>query len=71
MRILHLTGGNLLGGAARGAYWLHKGLLSVGVDSTFVIQRNTEFHHDITSLESNRILKMESIDYLQLNYVTN
>ncbi len=33
MKILHLIGGDLGGGAARGAYWLHKGLLELGVDS--------------------------------------
>ncbi len=33
MKILHIVAGELSGGAARGAYWLHKGLVSLGVDS--------------------------------------
>lgn len=33
MRVLHLVGGDLSGGAARGAYWLHNALLEQGVDS--------------------------------------
>jgi hypothetical protein len=33
MKILHLVSGDLSGGAARGAYWLHRGLLDLGVDS--------------------------------------
>lgn len=33
MKILHLVAGDLDKGAARGALWLHQGLLSIGVDS--------------------------------------
>lgn len=33
MNILHLVSGDLAGGAARGAYWLHRGLLELGVNS--------------------------------------
>lgn len=33
MKILHLVGGKLTGGAARGAYWLHQGLLELGTES--------------------------------------
>lgn len=32
-KVVHLVAGSLKGGAARGAYWLHKGLLEEGVDS--------------------------------------
>ena len=33
MKILHFVAGELSGGAARGAYWLHRGLKKIGVDS--------------------------------------
>lgn len=33
MKILHIVAGDLNGGAARGAYWLHAGLRELGVDS--------------------------------------
>jgi glycosyltransferase involved in cell wall biosynthesis len=33
MKVLHIVGGGLRGGAARGAYWLHQGLIELGVDS--------------------------------------
>lgn len=33
MNILHIVAGELNGGAARGAYWLHQALHSIGVDS--------------------------------------
>lgn len=32
-KVVHLVGDNLAGGAARGAYWLHRGLRAIGVDS--------------------------------------
>jgi glycosyltransferase involved in cell wall biosynthesis len=36
IKVVHLVAGNLNGGAARGAYWLHKGLLDLGVDSRII-----------------------------------
>lgn len=33
MKIVHLVAGELNGGAARGAYWLHRGLKNIGVES--------------------------------------
>jgi len=43
MKILHLVGGELSCGAARGAYWLHLGLKSLGVDSTILTNSTTTF----------------------------
>lgn len=36
MKILHIVAGDLGGGAARGAYWLHCGLKELGVDSKII-----------------------------------
>lgn len=36
MKVLHLVGGKLSGGAARGAYWLHQGLRELGLDSVIL-----------------------------------
>lgn len=33
MKVLHIVAGDLSGGAARGAYWLHSGLRELGVNS--------------------------------------
>jgi glycosyltransferase involved in cell wall biosynthesis len=38
IKVLHIVAGDLSGGAARGAYWLHKGLLKHGLDSRMVVQ---------------------------------
>ena len=36
MKVLHLVAGDLSGGAARGAYWLHQAQREIGIDSTLV-----------------------------------
>lgn len=36
MKILHLMAGELSGGAGRGAYWLHRALLDLGVESSLL-----------------------------------
>jgi glycosyltransferase involved in cell wall biosynthesis len=33
LKIVHLVAGELSGGAARGAYWLHRGLKNIGIES--------------------------------------
>lgn len=39
MRVLHLSTSDVKGGAARGAYWLHKALQSRDVDSLMLVDR--------------------------------
>jgi glycosyltransferase involved in cell wall biosynthesis len=39
MRILHLSTTDILGGAARGAFWLHSALRRRGVDSVMLVDR--------------------------------
>lgn len=46
MKVLHVNGGPISAGAARGAYWLHKALLSHGIDSTFVTQKLAPGYRD-------------------------
>ena len=36
MKVLHLIAGDLTGGAAKGAYWLHLALLEENIDSYIV-----------------------------------
>lgn len=59
IKVVHLVSGGLSGGAARGAYWLHKGLLERGVNSHVV----TNHHNDlgdptVTSLSSSKITRL-------------
>jgi len=41
MKILHLSTTDIQGGAARGAFWLHKALQQQGVESAMFVDRNT------------------------------
>jgi glycosyltransferase involved in cell wall biosynthesis len=60
MKIFHLVAGDLSGGAARGAYWLHQGLQELGVDSTiFTNSRETFGDNSVVSLnigKKNRVI---------------
>ena len=51
MKILHLVAGELNGGAARGAYWLHTALRELGVDSRILGNaRNTQGYESVDSV---------------------
>lgn len=43
IKVLHLVGGDLMHGAARGAYWLHQGLNKIGVASKIITNSVTTF----------------------------
>jgi len=59
MRVLHLNTTDTLGGAARGAYWLHRALRDVGADSWMMVDR--KYSDDETVVEvsggSRRVLR--------------
>ena len=61
MKILHIVGGNLNGGAARGAYWLHQGLRKTGVNSKILVQRADVKDKNVISLTNNKITKLKQI----------
>lgn len=46
MNILHLVSGRLNGGAAKGAYWLHKGLIEEGVNSRILCNSRETYNED-------------------------
>ena len=47
MRVLHLSTFDVMGGAARGAYWLHRELKQQGVDSTMLVARKYGDDEDV------------------------
>ena len=61
MRVLHIIGGDLSRGAARGAYWLHQGLKKIGVDSLILVQRADVKDGNIISLTTNKISRLKQI----------
>lgn len=63
MKILHIVGGDLKGGAARGAYWLHLGLKNLGIDSKILTNSETTIDDDsiVTISRSNYFLIISRI----------
>lgn len=62
MKVLHIISGSLDGGAARGAYWLHKGLINQGVDSKLMISgRSQEYDSNIMSTSATKSQRLKSI----------
>jgi glycosyltransferase involved in cell wall biosynthesis len=60
MKVLHLVAGGLTGGAARGAYWLHRGLRDLGIDS-FLLNSGLEKsdESDVASLAETSLDKLK------------
>jgi len=68
MKVLHLIAGDLTGGAARGAYWLHKALVNLGVDSRILTNSKFTFGDDrVYSIATNKIGKLISFVKAQLD----
>jgi glycosyltransferase involved in cell wall biosynthesis len=62
MKILHVVGGSLSGGAARGAYWLHQGLLDLSVDSRVLCNSNETYGDStVTTIAGNKLGKLKAL----------
>jgi len=61
LKVLHIVGGNLSGGAARGAYWLHQGLRKTGIDSKILVQQTDVKDKYVVPLTNNKITKLKQI----------
>ncbi|MCI5196633.1 MAG: glycosyltransferase [Candidatus Electrothrix sp. AW5] len=60
MKILHIVSGELNGGAARGAYWLHLGLKQLGVDSKVLTNSfDTLGDNDVVSIADSTAAKVK------------
>ncbi len=67
-KVLHIVGGELNGGAARGAYWLHKGLLKSGISSRILTNSRDTFGDDtVTSVAVSRKQKIKDVLRSQLD----
>ena len=58
LKVLHVVAGDLCGGAARGAYWLHRGLLENGVESKMIIQNNDGNDPTVKSIVNSKFQKL-------------
>lgn len=67
MKILHIVAGDLGGGAARGAHWLHLGLKKLGIDSQVLIQKSTIKSDDIIPIANTKFRKLKQMVLGQLD----
>lgn len=68
VRVLHLVAGNLAGGAARGAYWLHQGLQGLDVHSHILTTaRNNLGDKSVTSVTASRSERLRSMLRIELD----
>ena len=60
MKVLHLVTWEPLGGATLGAYWLHRALRELGVDSTILTNNNTTVDDEsVISLADSRVARLK------------
>lgn len=70
IKVFHIVAGDLNGGAARGAYWLHLGLKELGVDSKLFTDSELTFGDKnvitITRTKGDKLRKLfrENLDFL-------
>ncbi len=70
MKILHIVSGDLSGGAARGAYWLHLGLKELGVESKiFTNSKITLSDNNVVSSVQTQKDKLFNMIRVQLDYM--
>lgn len=69
IKVLHIVAGDLSGGAARGAYWLHRGLLECGVESKMLIQKADGNDLNVISIAQTRLDKVLQIFRANLDHL--
>lgn len=77
MNILHLVAGELTGGAAMGAYWLHSGLNDIGVNSKILTTskkdyKNSRYKYTINKNKLDKgfsLIRSSLDDFLLLPYI--
>jgi len=70
MRVLHLVAWDLRGGATLGAYWLHKALRDLEVDSTILTNGKVTFGDDsVISLAGSGFAKLKLAVWRQLGQI--
>ncbi len=62
MKVVHLVAGSLTGGAARGAYWLHRGLIKTGLNSILVTSGQDALDDSsVISLSNTKVGRVKTI----------
>lgn len=72
LKVLHLVAGELNGGAARGAYWLHSGLRKLGINSKVLTNsKDTLGDKSVVSINQTKIQKLKSFVFSQLDGIVS
>ena len=70
MKILHVVGGDLSGGAARGAYWLHNALIKDGVKSKLIVSQASKIKDpNVIEIEQSKLDKLKNRIRSQLDQI--
>ena len=70
MKILHVVGGDLSGGAARGAYWLHNALNRGGIESKLIVSRASRINDpNVIEIEQSKVDKLKNMVRSQLDQI--
>ncbi len=70
MKVLHLIGGEFYGGAAKGAYLLHQGLIKLGVNSKVLTSSKETFNDEtVESIIRSKKEKILNLIRSQLDYM--
>lgn len=68
MKVVHLVAGSLTGGAARGAYWLHRGLIKEGVNSILITNGQDSLDDpSVISLSDTKARRVKTVAINQAN----
>jgi glycosyltransferase involved in cell wall biosynthesis len=76
MKILHIASGDLDSGAGKGTYWLHKGLIKNGIQSSVLVQKGEYEEKEILVSRKSKIDKVKhrlryEIDKLPTKFYRN
>ncbi|MBT9314585.1 glycosyltransferase [Leptothoe spongobia] len=66
MKVLHLSTGDLGGGAFRGTYWLHQGLLRKGIDSKILV--SNKLSDDSTIIKNSQNTFLSKLDQVRSSF---
>lgn len=70
IKVLHIVSGDLSGGAARGAYWLHEALRLKGINSlVLTTSRETNNDETVLSLTKSKLGYVKSIFRNQIDFI--
>jgi glycosyltransferase involved in cell wall biosynthesis len=67
IKVLHVVAGDLSEGAARGAYWLHRGLLQAGIKSRMLVQHTDGTDPTVKQVYDNRFHDLSVLSRIALD----